>query len=424
VKGLDVITEALRRAADRFYAVPGYPVTDLADMLGAESCISEKVALEYALGDSLSGRRATVIVKNVGLNSCADPLVNATTQGLRAGLVVVAGDDIEVKGSQNAQDSRYYGELAQVPVLEPGGEGTGPAIEEAFRASEAFSRVALLRLTPAALETEVPADYERRKEGHGRLASPELTMKGRAMEADRLAARMFAWSRASHLNHRAKGVPRIGPAPGEGSRYLTVYPPPAPAEALLSTDEYGRPFVREHRLLAPPPDPGEPETMQARGFARTFCPGCPFKPVLELMKEQGMKAVCDIGCSLFAKNPPYEVGIASYGLGSSVAVAARSTGVALTGDFALLHSGINALIDVHEKELPLLVVVLKNCRMGMTGGQPAPDPVKYLAWASPVVVSASDHEGIAAALSRSGCLNVVIVEGVCPEGERHGTVEY
>lgn len=424
MKGLDVIAEAVRRAADRFYTVPGYPVTDLAARLGAESCVSEKVALEYALGDSLSGRRTAVIVKNVGLNSCADPLVNATTQGLRAGVVVVAGDDVEVRGSQNAQDSRYYGELAQVPVLEPGGEATGPAVEEAFRASEAFSRVALMRLTPAALEAEVPGAYENRKDGRGRLADPDLTMRGRTMEADRLTARMFAWSRTSHLNHRARGVPRIGPASGEGSRYVTVYPPPAPAEALLDTDEFGRPFVREHRLLVPAPDPGEPETMETRGFARTFCPGCPFIPLMKLMKERGMEAVCDIGCSLFAKNPPHGVGIASYGLGSSVAVAARSTGVALVGDFAMLHSGINALFDVHEKQLPLLVVVLKNSRMGMTGGQPAPDPAKYLEWASPVVVGASDSDALAAALRRSGCPNLVIVEGICPEGENHGTVEY
>ena len=55
---------------------------------------NEKVALEHALGDSLAGRRAAVIVKHVGLNACADPLVHATAQGLRAGVVVVVGDDV------------------------------------------------------------------------------------------------------------------------------------------------------------------------------------------------------------------------------------------------------------------------------------------------------------------------------------------
>ncbi|MCK9308460.1 MAG: thiamine pyrophosphate-dependent enzyme, partial [Methanoculleus sp.] len=67
-------------------------------------------------------------------------------------------------------------------------------------------------------------------------------------------------------------------------------------------------------------------------------------------------------------NPPYRIGIATYGLGSSVAVAATGPGVALTGDYALLHSGLNALIDVYERKLPLLCIVLANTRMGMTGG--------------------------------------------------------
>jgi TPP-dependent indolepyruvate ferredoxin oxidoreductase alpha subunit len=51
--------------------------------------INEKVALEYGLGDSLSEKRSVIIIKNVGLNVCADPLVNATTQGLRSGVVIV-----------------------------------------------------------------------------------------------------------------------------------------------------------------------------------------------------------------------------------------------------------------------------------------------------------------------------------------------
>ena len=53
---------------------PGFPITDLGALTGAELVINEKTALEYALGDSLTGKRAAVIVKNVGVNACADPL--------------------------------------------------------------------------------------------------------------------------------------------------------------------------------------------------------------------------------------------------------------------------------------------------------------------------------------------------------------
>ena len=169
MKGEESLARALRSCADVWYTVPGYPVTRLAELVQAEMVVNEKVAVEYALGDSLAGRRSVVIMKNVGLNACADPLVNASTQGVRSGVVIVAGDDLEVTGSQNAQDSRYYGEVAQVPVIEPDRETCGQSVEAAFAASEKFSRIALLRVSPPLLETEVQEDYCTRTPGQGTL---------------------------------------------------------------------------------------------------------------------------------------------------------------------------------------------------------------------------------------------------------------
>ncbi|MDD1664218.1 MAG: indolepyruvate ferredoxin oxidoreductase, partial [Methanomicrobiales archaeon] len=205
MKGEEALARAIRISADRFYTVPGYPVTGLARELSAELVVNEKVALEYALGESLEGRRSAVVVKNVGLNACADPLVNATTQGLRAGVVVVAGDDLEAQGSQNVQDSRYYGEIAQVPVLEPDRATCAAAVEEAFRASERFSRIAIIRLTPPVLEGDCdPARIERHNTP-GSLADPDLTMRGRAMAADRRTRDLFRWSRENPLNRPGTG---------------------------------------------------------------------------------------------------------------------------------------------------------------------------------------------------------------------------
>ncbi|MDI6718062.1 MAG: thiamine pyrophosphate-dependent enzyme [Methanomicrobiales archaeon] len=422
MNGTRAVAAAIRRSADTCYTVPGYPVTALASRLSAEGTINEKVALEYALGDSLSGKRSAVLVKNVGLNACADPLVNATTQGLRAGVVIVAGDDVDVLGSQNAEDSRYYGELAQVPVLEPDAGSCHQAVEEAFRASERFSRIAILRLTPALLESDVPGGSAERASGTGALADPNLTMAGRVAEADRVAREMFAWSRTSPLN-RFPGPPvGVGAAPGQ-SRVVTVYPPPAIPRDLEDVREYGRPFVQEHRDIRPPPGGRAAETFETRGFYRTFCPSCPFKSVMEVLQEKEISAICDMGCSVFAMNPPYRVGIATYGLGSSVAVAARSTRVALTGDFALLHSGINALIDVAEKELPLLCIVLANRRMGMVGGEPCTDVMKYIGWTAPETVPAGDKERIRELLRAPESLSVVVITGECPSGETHATLE-
>jgi len=424
MKGTEAFALALLRSADRCYAVPGYPVTELAALAGAAITTNEKVALEYALGDSLSGRRAAVIVKHVGLNACADPLVHATAQGLRAGVVVVVGDDVHAAGSDVVQDSRYYGEVARVPVIEPDGETLGPAVEAAFKASETFSRVAIVRVTPDLLDADVQNFPVLRTDRPGSLADPDLTMAGRAQAADRGAAAMFAWSRSSPLNRFSGGTVGVGPA-GGASRAVTVYPPPADPDVLARTVEVGRPFLREHRLLTPPETAGEPERFSSRGYCRTFCRDCPFHPALAILSGRKMQAICDAGCAILAMNPPYRVGIATYGLGSSIAVAATGPGVALTGDYALLHSGLNALIDVYERNLPLLCIVLANNRMGMTGGHPIPDVLRYIAWADPVVCVADDI----AALRRvivppEGGPRTVVIEGTCPEGARHETVAY
>ena len=420
MKGEEVLAVAIRTSADRFYTVPGYPVTGLARELSAELVVNEKVALEYALGESLEGRRTAVVVKNVGLNACADPLVNATTQGLRGGVVVVSGDDLEAQGSQNVQDSRYYGELAQVPVLEPDRMTCAAAVEEAFRASERFSRVAILRVTPPLLEADCEPEHVERRNLTGSLADPDLTMRGRAMAADRGTRDLFHWSRENSLNRlgKADGV-SVGAAAGSGGgQVVTVYPPPAPPGLLSGISELGRPFLSEHLSLEPPPDPGEPERFSTRGYSRTFCSHCPFKGVVTILKEKGLRAICDMGCSILAMNPPFQVGIAAYGLGSSIGVASRSTGIALCGDYALLHSGLNALVDAYEKQLPLLCIVLSNRRLGMTGGQPGYDPVRYLPWAQPSVIPAG-HPDLSLLLRKVREPRTVVVEGLCPEGESY-----
>ena len=163
--------------------------------------------------------------------------------------------------------------------------------------------------------------------------------------------------------------------------------------------------------------------MEDRGYYRTFCADCPFRLVLDILRERGLKLICDAGCSVFGMTPPYELGVASYGMGASIAVAAQSTGVALIGDYALLHSGLNALIDVYEKRRALLCVVMKNNCTAMTGGQPAYDPVPYLSWADPVICRTEDERVLEEELVAGDGPRTVVVEGECPEGSHHETVE-
>jgi TPP-dependent indolepyruvate ferredoxin oxidoreductase alpha subunit len=423
MKGVEALAQAICTCTDRQYTVPGYPITELGARTNAVMVVNEKTALEYALGDSLSGRRAAVIIKNVGLNACADPLLQATAQGLIGGVVVVAGDDPAAYLSQTAQDSRYYGELAELPVIEPDETTWYSGVETALRASEDFSRVAILRLTPQLLEGEVKGDRADREDHKGRLSRRTWTMNGRVTAAEELYRTMFGWADTSPLN-RWNGEPLgIGAAPGN-SRVVTVNPLPARAAQMHVVNEYGRTFVRDHRGLQPPVPQERPESMEDRGYYKTFCVACPYKPLLNILAERDMKMICDAGCSILGMTPPYELGIASYGMGSSIAVAARSTGVALIGDHALLHSGINALIDVYEKHLPLLCIVMKNNCMAMTGKQPSYDPVPYLAWAQPVISRADDTKMLGRVIRRTPASVTVIVEGECPKGSRHETVEY
>jgi TPP-dependent indolepyruvate ferredoxin oxidoreductase alpha subunit len=419
----DAIVGALRAYADCWYTVPGYPLTRMAEKLGAETVINEKVSLEFAIGDSLSGRRAAVLIKNVGLNACADPLVQATTQGLRAGVVIIAGDDPAATGSQNSQDSRYYGELAMAPVLEPDPEHCIASIESAFEASEQFSRIAIVRVTPALLDAVSGHAMPERRESCGKLADRALTMRGRSERAEQLFAGMFDWSDRSRLNTLRGGTVGTGACACD-SHVVTVYPPPARRADLSVTCEEGRPFLSGHRCCDPPKGTAIPETMEKRGYYRTFCRDCPFLPLFWMMKDLSMEVIADAGCSLLTLNPPFQTGIASYGLGSAIGVAARSTGIAITGDYALLHSALPALIEVYHKKIPLLCIVLKNECMGMTGGQATCDIMPYLSFASPVVCRFDETERIRGLLSPKKTPFTLVISGHCPEERCHEIVEY
>ena len=374
MKAEDGFASAVLEAADACYAVPGYPVTDLAEKCHAEYTVNEKIALEYALGMSLSGKRAVVIVKNAGMNTLSDPLVSATYQGLKAGVVIIAGDDTEVRGSQTRQDSRKYGEVASIPVLEPTTDELCFSVEAAMQSSETYSRVAIIRVTPAVLDAGISdVSLPERRNGYGILFPDDLTMGGKCEYAEHITA-----------------------------------------------------VMKNERV----PEKIVPETFASRGHYRTVCRTCPYKPLFSFLKntlsQNNTAAICDTGCSLLSKNPPFSYSLANYGLGSSPAVAAKSTKIAMTGDFAVLHSGLNALIDIFEKGESLFCIVLQNRKMGMTGGQDCPDILPYLTCFHPSVVAGNDvnlEKLIENGIEEKNGLNILIVQGECPSGENHETIE-
>ena len=160
MNGLDAAVYALSDSDVKIVTgVPGFPVTELMDNLGNikhEWSVNEKVALELALGSSVAGQRSAVITKHVGMNILADPLVTSPTHTIGAGVVIIAGDDAGVEKSQNEQDSRFYGLIAEVPVFDPPTpQKLYESIREGFELSEKVSAPIIIRVTDRLLKSEV-----------------------------------------------------------------------------------------------------------------------------------------------------------------------------------------------------------------------------------------------------------------------------
>jgi len=116
---------------------------------------NEKVALETALGASVSGRRALVLVKHVGMNLLSDPLITSVTHTIGAGLVIIAGDDPGAKGSQNEQDSRWYGRIAEIAIFDPASPDMAyRALRRAYELSEETRTPVILRVTAGLEKTK------------------------------------------------------------------------------------------------------------------------------------------------------------------------------------------------------------------------------------------------------------------------------
>lgn len=116
--------------------------------LHLEWSINEKVAFEVALANSYTGRRSAVIMKQVGLNVAADPLMSAAYTGVAGGFLVVTADDPGPHSSQTEQDSRGFAMMAKIPVLDPASPAQARVFaEQAFRLSEKYRIPVMLRPT-------------------------------------------------------------------------------------------------------------------------------------------------------------------------------------------------------------------------------------------------------------------------------------
>ena len=113
-----------------------------------EYSTNEKVALEVAAGAANAGLRTMCIMKHVGLNVAADPLMTLAYVGVKGRLVILTADDPSMFSSQNEQDNRYYGRLAGLSVVEPSSvEEAKEMVKYAFDLSEKLHEPVLMRTT-------------------------------------------------------------------------------------------------------------------------------------------------------------------------------------------------------------------------------------------------------------------------------------
>ena len=420
--------------------VPGFPISGIMELLMDSSVearwsINEKVALEAALGASAVGRRAMVIVKHVGMNILADPLVTSATHTIGAGLVIVAGDDPGIQQSQNEQDSRYFGLLAEVPVFDP----CNPAVVynsmcQAFQLSEEVHTPVIIRITDR-LNDETGL-VERKTPAHVEFPTFDrdvwsYTMKGKhQLFHNSSYPRMQHVSADSELKVRHERGKKIGiissgylstlveqiisngnedishlaltivnPLPIKGincfidrhERILVVEESESVIEHQLSckgvlgklTGHIGYGKVDAVDIIQALKEVDwdtitpsiTPETIESRGFSRSICDDCPYHMLYRVLEKMDVPVAGDLGCSVRTAPPPMGVVDMAYSLGSSIATATGfdNKGIALIGDYGLVHTGLQGLIEAVHHHRDMLVVVLQNDIAALTGGQDVPD---------------------------------------------------
>jgi indolepyruvate ferredoxin oxidoreductase alpha subunit len=420
--------------------VPGFPISGIMELfmdssVEARWSINEKVALEAALGASAVGRRAVVIVKHVGMNILADPLITSVNHTIGAGLVIIAGDDPGTQQSQNEQDSRYYGLIAEVQVFDPSDPADAyNSMCKALRLSEEVRAPVIIRITDRLNIERGVVERIPLKQVEFQKFDRDIwshTMKGKHQRFHASSyPRMQYLSEESGLNVRHERGREIGiissgylstlveqvlsdgyedvshlaltsinPLPVKvidcfikrHERTLVVEETESFIEHQLScmgvlgkaTGHIGHGKVEaadiiqalEHIDWDSITPSITPETIASRGFSRSICDDCPYNMLYKLLGTMKVPVAGDLGCSVRTASPPMRVVDIAYSLGSSIATATGfdNKGIALIGDYGLVHTGLQGLIEAVHYHKDVLVVVLQNNIAALTGGQDVPD---------------------------------------------------
>jgi indolepyruvate ferredoxin oxidoreductase, alpha subunit len=159
---------AIEAGVNGVFSYPGTPSTEISEIFnlvsryqnrdGAvqednnklyfEYSINEKVALEKAIAFSIGNKSSLCIMKNVGMNVASDALMSITYQTIIAPVVIIVCDDPGCHSSSNEQDSRYWGNMASVPLFNPASPTEAYEMtKQAFKLSEELRLPVIVRTT-------------------------------------------------------------------------------------------------------------------------------------------------------------------------------------------------------------------------------------------------------------------------------------
>ncbi len=420
-------------------AYPGTPSTEISenivkyDEIYAEWSPNEKVAMEVAIGASISGVRAMASMKHVVVNVASDPLYTASYTGVGGGLVLVAADDPGLYSSQNEQDTRCVARAAQVPVLEPSdSQEAKDFVKFAFEMSEKYDTPVIVRTTTRLSHSQGTVILEEREEVPDKKYERDISKfvmmpamaKGRhvyvekRMEAMAADGSSFPVNRAEYkdtsIGFITSGIPyqyvkevfpdasvlklgMVHPLPKKmieefaskvDKLYIFEELEPVIEEQVKSwgisaigkeiftrQGEYSANMLR--RVLLSENQEAQPAEVPAR--PPILCPGCPHRSVFTVLKKLKIHAAGDIGCYTLGAVAPLSVIDTTICMGASISSLhgmEKAKGkeyikdwVAVIGDSTFMHTGVNSLMNMVYNQGSGTVIIVDNSTTGMTGHQ-------------------------------------------------------
>ena len=428
-------------------AYPGTPSTEISENIvkypeiHAEWAPNEKVAMEVAVGASISGVRAIASMKHVGVNVAADPLFTASYSGVGGGLVLAVADDPGMYSSQNEQDSRMVARAALIPVLEPSDSQEAKDFTKlAFELSERFDTPVMVRATTRLSHSQGLVELHEREDIPDRQYEkniakyvmmpanairrhPLVEKRMRDMEQESFDINRVEYKDLS-IGVITSGIPylyakeampeasvlklgMVNPLPrklieefASNVEKIYVFEELEPVieeqvrswgihvvgkEIFTRQGEYSATMLRE-KILSEPIVADTSAEVPAR--PPILCSGCPHRSVFTALNQLKLHASGDIGCYTLGAVAPLSVIETTICMGASISVLhgmEKGRGpefvknwVAVIGDSTFMHTGVNSLMNMVYNRATGTVVILDNSTTGMTGHQDHPATGKNL----------------------------------------------